>query len=31
MEDLSESLQAREKPSGRRPLAESIIEGTFTS
>jgi nitroreductase len=28
-EDLSESLQAREKPSGRRPLGETIIEGIF--
>jgi nitroreductase len=31
MEDLSESLQARELPSTRRPLAETIIEGVFTS
>ena len=30
-EDLSESLQARETPSGRRPLAETIIEGIFRS
>jgi nitroreductase len=30
-EGLSESLQAREKPSPRRPLAETIFEGTFTS
>jgi nitroreductase len=28
-EDLSESLQAREFPSARRPLAETIIEGPF--
>ena len=28
-EDLSESLQAREKPSGRRPLAETVIEGIY--
>jgi nitroreductase len=30
-EELSESLQARENPSGRRPLAETITEGVFTS
>lgn len=30
-EDLSESLQAREKPSVRRPLADTIFEGTFRS
>jgi nitroreductase len=29
IEDLSEQLQAREKPSGRRPLAETVIEGVF--
>ena len=28
-EDLSESLQAREKPSGRRPLPETVIEGIY--
>ena len=28
-EDLSESLQARESPSMRRPLAETITEGPF--
>jgi nitroreductase len=28
-EDLSESLQAREHPSGRRPLAESMFEGKY--
>ena len=28
-EDLSESLQAREKPSGRRPLQETVIEGRY--
>jgi len=28
-EDLSESLQAREAPSGRRPLTETISEGVF--
>jgi len=30
-EDLSESLQAREVPSGRRPVAQSVFEGVFTS
>jgi len=28
-EDLSESLQAREIPSSRRPLAETAIEGKY--
>jgi nitroreductase len=28
-EDLSESLQAREHPSTRRPLAETIVEGPY--
>ena len=28
-EDLSESLQAREFPSGRKPLAELVFEGGF--
>jgi nitroreductase len=30
-EDLSESLQARETPSSRRPVAETITEGIFRS
>lgn len=29
VEDLSEQLQAREKPSPRRPLAETVFEGVF--
>jgi len=29
VEDLSESLQAREKPSMRKPLSEIVFEGTF--
>jgi nitroreductase len=30
-EDLSESLQAREKPSPRKPLSEIVVEGAFRS
>jgi len=30
LDDLSESLQAREQPSDRRPLAQSICEGPFS-
>jgi nitroreductase len=30
VEDLPEQLQARESPSGRRPVRESLFEGTFT-
>jgi nitroreductase len=30
-EDLPESFQDREKPSERRPLAETVFEGTFES
>lgn len=29
LEDLSESLQAREFPSGRRPLSETVFEGKY--